>query len=156
MPFPSKFLENELFEDRTAVIGIVPVSDEFADLKKDITVTQGARPYEIAVSGEALAGGKIQVLSVTEEPVVLSVVANSDWDVTGVPQWLTLSPQSGEATDEAGQEVTLEFTENGDTDDRSAEIVFACGNQNGKGQCRTERYCIVLRYCGCPDDQSHQ
>lgn len=127
-----KILENELFEDRTAVIGIVPVSDEFADLKKEITVTQGARPYEIAVSGEALAGGNIQVLSVTEEPVVLNVVANSDWDVTGVPQWLTLSPQSGEATDEEGQEVTLEFTENGDTDDRSAEIVFACGNKTVK------------------------
>ncbi|UKI38872.1 MAG: BACON domain-containing protein [Alistipes putredinis] len=58
-----RILPNDLFETRTAVIGIVPVSDEFADLKKEITVTQAARPYKIAVSGEELDEGKIQVMA---------------------------------------------------------------------------------------------
>lgn len=124
-----RILPNDLFETRTAVIGIVPVSDEFADLKKEITVTQAARPYKIAVSGEELDEGKIQVMALVESPLVLSVVANSDWNVTGVPSWLTVTPSEGEATDEAGVELTLEFEENIDTDDRKAVLAFACGNK---------------------------
>ena len=125
-----KILENELFEARTAVIGIVPVSDEFADLKKEITVNQGARPYEIAVTGEELEKGTIQVMALVEEPVILSLVANSDWTLSGVPTWLEVAPESGEATDEAGVELTLTFTENTDTEDRKAVLTFACGNKS--------------------------
>lgn len=125
-------LENETFESRTAVIGIVPVSEEFADLKQEITVSQQARAYEISVVSDELENGTVQVLAVAEDDVVLNVVANSDWTVSKSAEWLTITPVEGEATDELGVDVTFSFTENGEISDRSDEVVFACGNKEIK------------------------
>ncbi len=125
-------LENEQFESRSAAIGVVPVSDDFSDLKKEIVVTQAARPYMIEVSGEGLDAGKLQVLSVVEQPVKLNVVANSDWSISSTAEWLNATPAEGEATDYLGQDVALSFGENGETGDRQTEIVFMCGDKTVK------------------------
>lgn len=73
--------------------------------------------HQIKLSDESLTlGGK------AGEKFEISVEADVDWTVTGMPEWLGATPQQGEA---GKTTVTLEtLTENGLAQTREAELVF--------------------------------
>lgn len=52
-----------------------------------------------------------------------TVTATRDWSVTGIPEWITVTPDSGKAAN--GTAVTITVAENEGTTSRNASLIFA-------------------------------
>lgn len=109
------YQSNESYVVRSAVITFT-----VAGKSQTLTITQQGKSFEPALSIDK-SSANVQAASGT---FTLNVTSNGDWVTSGVPAWVTLSPQQGKG-DKA---VTATYQANSSTESRSATIAFLANN----------------------------
>ena len=92
------------------------------DKDVELIVTQGAKVYSISVEPEELS------FEVDGGEQTVTVTSSDDWEISGKPDWITLSEQYGET----GAVITVSAEYNDEADVRSGEIVLFCGDKDAK------------------------
>lgn len=59
----------------------------------------------------------------------MTITTTEGWRVTDIPEWLTVSPTTG---DPGSTKVSIQATYNGEESSRSTFILFICGNSTRK------------------------
>ena len=92
------------------------------DRDVELIVTQEAKVYSISVEPKELTfeveGGEKEI----------TITSSDNWSLSNVPEWISLSEEEGE--NGAVVIVTVEY--NNETDTRSGDILFICGDKDAK------------------------
>lgn len=110
--------ENQTFRPRSAILKLKAMEKEYP-----VKITQkGRTDYQVSVSVTS------QVISDSGASFSVSVASNADWSLSGVPNWITVSPDKG-----SGQgiiEVTCEA--NPLSESRKATLRITAGNASAE------------------------
>ena len=92
------------------------------DKDVELIVTQEAKVYSISVEPKELSfeveGGENEI----------TITSSESWSLSKVPEWIILSEEEGEN----GAVVTVTVGYNNETDTRSGDIIFICGDKDAK------------------------
>ena len=92
------------------------------DKDVELVVTQEAKVYSISVEPKELTfeveGGEKEI----------TITSSDNWNLSYVPEWITLSEDGGEN----GAIITVTVEYNDETDTRSGDILFICGDKDTK------------------------
>ena len=92
------------------------------DKEVKLVVTQEAKVYSISVEPKELTfeveGGKKEI----------TITSSENWSLSEAPEWITLSENEGEN----GAVVTVTVEYNNETDIRSGDMIFICGDKDAK------------------------
>ncbi len=98
----------------------------FIDRKAIIEIVAGGKKYPISVKQDALKRtitiDKVnESVGVNKGSFVVNVTSNDEWNTSGVPDWVTLTPNKGQGN----KAVEVSYTENDTFVERNAEIKFS-------------------------------
>ena len=111
------YQSNESYAVRSAVITFTA-----AGKSQTLTITQQGKSLEPVFSIDK-STASVQATSGT---FTLNVTASGDWNTSGVPAWVTLSPQQGKGD----HTVFVSYLANDGAESRSAVIIFTSGGQS--------------------------
>ena len=117
---------NSSEDDRTIYVKIVVGEKEFiiSIIQKGKGKEPGPDPKPEPESSLSLSLSQKEVSNAAGS-FALSVTANKAWTTSGVPNWLTLSPASGDGD----KDVSLSYTANTGADARTATVTFKAGEK---------------------------